>query len=585
MANQRYKISLNNARFPLVSKWAPRAVMIPSMDTAVRAPRQFQGAEENIDFDIPQILYGENFVPVAAGVKSVSYNQIIVPTLFNDFDQIFPLRDENENTVLFSPGGGKNYVFEESVHVWTQDPLVSRWANEVPPVYLGSNSPLTPSTSQVTRAYVEGKTFIAYKRMTVSPVNGGTGTMTGSLYQWDPVAKALDRVNPLDPGDIITNLDIDIDKIDGVSSSNGYLLIWSGLEVHWAPFNGSRFDFQPYANGEVTGAGQQIPEDLEGPITAIVPVSGGFIIFTTKNAVAAYYNANNFASPWIFKRISNAGGVENYEQAGLEGGTGSVYCYTTGGLQRISLNNAESVAPDVTDFLGGRYIEKFNTGTLQFYDGAFTTEYFVKVTYCGQRFLVISYGTYPGLFSYALIYDTALQRWGKLRIVHRDCFSYSYGAQDAKLTYSMLGDVSYDEMEVAYNDTTIEGGNLTYPRQSIAFLMKTGEVKLGVLDYRPPEDTSEAFVIIGRNQLSRARFFELHHLEIEGLQPGAVVGTWASKDGRTLGAIEMGVLREQSGDYAEYGFDNPTGKNQTFYIKGDFALSTIVVEGTPSDAY
>lgn len=580
MTIQRYKLALNNARFPLVSTWGSRAVLVPSVDGAARTSRGFQGGEDNIDYDIPQILYGENFVPVVDGVKSVSYTRFIAPTVATDFDQIFPIRDADENTILFSPAKGKNYIYDEVAAAWTADwSIINVLLALTAPSAVSNTSPNTTATAKVTRAYVEGHTFICYSRLLATHIpQPPIANFEASLYTWDPDTLALYLVHPTELGAIplVLNLGIPLGEIDGVSSSNGYLIVWSGLTVYWAPFNGTAFDFELYANGEVTGAGNQIPEDLLGPITACVPVSGGFIIFTTKNAVAAFYNANNFASPWIFKAVANAGGLESFEQASVEGAVGLLYAYTTGGLQKITLNSAESDFPDVTDFLGGHFLESFNTGDLTLSEGSFTTEYFVKVTFCGQRFLAVSYGTYPGVYSYCLIYDSSLKRWGKLRIVHRDCFSYSYGVRDAEVTYNMLQDIPYESLDIPYEDMIIEGGALTYPRQAVAFLKETGEVVVAVMDYRDPDDISEAFVVVGKNQFSRSRLSTLHELEVEGLKTGGQVACWRSVNGATFETADVGVLREQTQQYSEWGFDNITGKNITFYIKGDFTLTTLI---------
>jgi hypothetical protein len=588
MAVSRYKLALNNARFPLVSEWGSRAVLIPSMDVAGRANRGFQGSEENIDYDVPQIIYGENFVPVTNGVKSVSYLRIIDPTVNDDFDQIFPLRDETENTVLYSPGDGQNYVYDKLAGLWTTQPSTVLYG--VYNYQLSGDTPESPATAQVTRAYVDGKTFVCYSRIGLRLNTDPPTPMTkdGSIFLWEPTTSTL---VPIDAAGntIIANLPLQPGQIGGVAGSNGYLLIWSGLTIYWAPFNGTSFDYDIYANGEVTGAGNQIPEDLQGPITTIIPVSGGYIIFTTKNAVAAFYNANNFGSPWIFKLIGDAGGIESYEQATVEGNLAAIYAYTTGGMQRISLNQAEDTFPDVTDFLGGRYIESFNTGDLTFESAASGSEFFTKVTYCGQRFLVISYGYMPGLFSYALVYDAGLKRWGKLRIVHRDCFFYSYGSQEEDITYNMLQDVSYDETDpTAYDDMIIASGNLVYPRQSVAFLLATGEVKLAVLDYRAKDDESEAFVLIGKNQLSRARLSTVHSVEIEGLREGGSVAILRSVNGATYDYQDTdtaGYLREQTANFAEYGFNEVTGKNFTLYINGDFFLTTAILEATNDGSF
>jgi hypothetical protein len=571
--------------------------MVPAIDTSQRSPRGFQGSDDNIDFNVPQVLYGENFIPVARGIKSVSYAQIIPPAVpdVTDFDQIFPLRDEDENTVLFSPADGQNYVFNKLLGTWGATTVASLLAAEGAMVSEGSTN--TAVTAKVTRAYVDGKTFVCYSRLGARATGGVAGTVDrdGSLFVWDPTTQLL--VSALDGvvGAIITNLStpvtaqtIPFGEIDGIASSNGYLLVWSGLTVYWAPFNGTAFDFQIFANGEVTGAGFQVPEDVKGPITAIVPVSGGFIMFTTKNAVAAFYNSNNFASPWSFKSISNAGGVESFEQTSDDSNLSAIYAYTTGGMQKISLNSAETVFPDVSDFLGLHYLETFNPLSLTFERGQLNTEMFVKVTHCGQRFLVISYGMFPGVYSYALVYDTKLDRWGKLRIPHRDCFAYSYGQQDANLTYGALLDVPYEEMlTTTYDTAIIQGGALTYPRQSIAFLLRSGEVKLARMDMREKDeaDTSSSFVLIGRNQLTRARLTGVHEVEIEGFSStDNSVALLTTKDGLNFYSNEVGYLRDRNNEYAQYGFDIPTGKNHTLYVGGQFYLSNLILHVTNDGA-
>lgn len=588
MAMNRFKLALNNARFPLVSTWGERAVVIPSMDIAARANRGFQGSEDSIDYDVPQILYGENFVPVTNGIKSVSYLKIVEPDAggLNDFDQIFPLRDADENAVLYSPAHGRNYVYNKTTLAWQHTDLTTVLSVGPPISILSPASPTQIADAKVTRAYVDGKTFVCYSRLIAQKVAGAVD-YDGSIYSWDSTNLVLVTVSSLEPTPLVTNLPFTMGTIDGIAGSNGYLVVWSGLEVAWAPFDGTSFNFEVYANGEVTGAGSQIPEDLQGPITAIIPVSGGYIIFTTKNAVAAFYNPNNFASPWIFKLIGNAGGLESFEQATVEGNLATIYAYTTGGMQKISLNQAESDFPDVTDFLGGRYLESFNPESIEFEPAAASGgECFVKVTYAGQRFVIISYGFVPGIFSYALVYDVSLKRWGKLRLEHRDCFFYSYGSQQEDLTYNMMLDVSYNDTDPdAYDDMVIESGNLVYPRQSLAFLLKSGEIRLAILDYRVKDDESAAFVLIGKNQLSRSRLSTIHEVEIEGLRAGGVCAVLRSINGANYQPADLGFLREQELNYAEYGFDCVTGKNFTLFVSGDFFLTTAIIHATNDGSF
>ena len=48
MAVQRYKAALNNARFPLVSTWGERAVILPAIDASQRSPGSIKGVTKTL---------------------------------------------------------------------------------------------------------------------------------------------------------------------------------------------------------------------------------------------------------------------------------------------------------------------------------------------------------------------------------------------------------------------------------------------------------------------------------------------------------------------------------------------------------
>jgi hypothetical protein len=143
----------------------------------------------------------------------------------------------------------------------------------------------------------------------------------------------------------------------------------------------------------------------------------------------------------------------------------------------------------------------------------------------------------------------------------------------------MTWDVSYDDLaEVPYNSVTITGGRATRTRQSVAFLLQDGTVKLAVMDMRELDssDTSESFVLIGKIQLSRSRLTNLHTVEVEGMTAGSVHAI-RSVDGRTFDLAEVGTLRTSTDDYREYGFDMLTGKNYAVLVRGNYYLSSLLL--------
>ncbi len=564
MAIQRAKIALNNANFPLTSAKAQRSIFIPAIDVAQRTPRSFVGEDGNIDYNVPQIIYGENFMPQREGVASVGYQQLVVPTVNSDFDSIFTLRDADENTVLYSPAAGKNYVYDESAGAWAFELHSSIWAPTV------LDPAINLANQRVTYAYVDGKTFVCYARCKST---GGTPTDMSIMF-WDSATSSLTPA-----GALIANLPFAAGEIDGISSSSGYLLVWSGLSVAWAPFNGTAFDFTIYANGAFTGAGVQIPEDIKAPITALIPMSGGFAIFTLRNAIGASYYAQSLTSPWLFREIPNAGGMDSYEQATVQSNLGKLIAYTSAGLQELSINSAQTIHPDVSDFIAGRTTERYDFGTHSLVPGGTSLDFFTKIAAVGNRFIVVSYGYYPGTYSYCLVFDNALRRWGKLRIVHRDCFAYTQSLTEGAITYSMTQDVSYaGTTPDTYADMIQSGEGITAAQHALAFLMPTGEIKLADWSGSTRTTQDEAIVLIGRIQLSRGKHMQFNRIEAEGMKSGSI---WMhpSYDGRNTQAPEMLTVVEQVGDYMCAGglYDC---KNFSIAIEGTFNLSTLVLEGT-----
>lgn len=539
MAISRTKLSLNAARFPLISTKGSRAVLVPGLDSAPRTPRQYVGNDNSVDYNTPQVLYMENVMPVAEGLRSAGYNQLIPPTAISAFQNLIPLRNDQESIVLYSPSQGANYIYRTSSSSWVSYPWTGIWGSGV-----GPGSPNTPSNARVTYAYVDGKTIICYSRL----LSGAGNDM--SLMFWDNILETLQ------PGVVgFANVPFAPGTIDGVASSNGFLLLYSGLSVAWARFNGTAFDFEPYANGNFTGSGNQIPEDIAGPINAITSVAGGFIMFTPRNAVAAVYNAQNLVSPWTFREVPGAGGVQDYERVALEGSLAAVYAYTTAGMQKLSLNSSETVFPAVSDFISGGQAEAFNSGTNTLTQAPLADDMFVKVTNIGNRYLCLSYGFIYGFYEFILVYDMALERWGKLKISHTDCFNYSF----APITNSAA----------------------TIPAQhSIAILTQFGEVLIAEWTDKAPPGRDAGVVLLGQVALSRSRGTQLNRVEVEGMESGTLHVVPTYSDG-TVG-VPVPFVEVISTPRLKVFGEMVDCTNFALLLKGAFDLSTIIFEGSPT---
>ena len=545
MAKYRARAALNAAMFPLVSVLAGRTVMQPTLDSNVRTPQSFYGGAESAEMSVPQAIYVQNIMPTAEGMQSVGYFQQVAPLLNAvDFDQAITLRDEDENNFLYVPARGKNYILNMATGAWVSTNPFTGWTGKL-----------------VTRAYVNGRTFVCFE---------GRG-----IYEYDVTA------NTFLPQTITGLAAVDI---RGIGGSSNYLIAFTDLEVCWS----SLVDPLDFVPSFTTGAGRSIPQDVKARITAVLGISGGFIVYTAKNAIAAVYT-NNTRAPFTFKEIANAGGIQTYEQVTSEQTSGAQYAWTTGGLQKITVQNAEPVSAEVNDFIAGKMYDEWDPAskelTTSYIDGY---EFPVKLSFISSRFVVISYSVNSdvALYQYALIYDVVLKRWGKLKILHTDCFSYPYPNVVGPVTYAGLANTTYNDLaQTSYADLTL--GVISDPpsKLTIAFLRTAGEVKLATMDYE--KSTEEAGVIIfGHFQLVRASMVQLQTAEFEGIyQPGSdlphsiTVTVKATQPDNKEAIKQTMTLLNKSAKNAKYG-KRITGLNFDLAVEGTMALSSYLIEAT-----
>lgn len=567
MAVQRIKVALNNARLPLVSTEAQRAVFIPGADSAPRTGREFSGNINSVDFNLAQVIFSENVMPASYGIASCGYSQLIAPTANTDFDSIFALKDADENTVLYSPAGGKNYTYDTATASWINTTLQGVYG----PFFTSFNK--DPATCKVSYCYVEGFTFVCFAGLEVVLTSAPDG-VDASLYWWNPALKRLEAALSTK----YDNLPFAKGTVSGIGSSNGNLIVYSGIEVAWAPFNGTLFDFSPFANLEPTGAGVQTPEDVQGNIRAVIALPGGFLAFTDKNCVAATYHASSLNAPWVFREVAGAGGIDSYEQATVEGSLGVCYALTTAGIQRISLNTAESAFPDVSDFIAGRYIERVDLGDLSRISGSTTLDLFTKLTAVGNRYIVLSYGTMKNRFTHALVYDISLERWGKLKVTHRDCFYYNYGTVSGNLTYIMVPEPYDSPLLTTYDATTGQSNAYTSAQHAVAFLSETGQITIADWSKSTRDTTDSAVAMIGRVQLTRTSNVQFNRVELDGFKSGTAHISVSTDGGDIQPAVPL-IKISQSPETAVFG-EMLEGRNITLIVSGTFQLSSMIIEAT-----
>lgn len=540
----RFTVALNSAEFPLVSSFQGRTVIKPELDNNIKTNQAFYGTQESANYSIPQLMYCENVMPLGEGMQSVGYEELIAgfPGV-SSFDQAITIRDEDENNFIFTPAGGLNYIYRGDTGVWA------------------STNPIDAVGRAVSRAYVNGRTFICYS---------GLG-----IYEYNPVTNIFGQLTLTG----LTNA-----AVTSIGSSNNYLIAVTKITVFWS----SLIDQTDFVPSVLTGAGFSIPQDVKAEITAVIGNAGGFIIYTAKNAVAAVYT-NNIRAPFSFREISNAGGIPSYEQVTSESTSGPQFAWTTGGLQKVVPQGADTISARLNDFLaGGRweYWDAANKKLIRQPGGG--VEFGVKVTYVASRFLIISYSVdSTDTYQYAIVFDTVLERWGKLKITHTDCFAYPYPNIGADPAYANLEATSYEALGDVTYEGLIAGGvrSRTPSKHTVAFLQANGTVQLLLMTYAK-DVAQQGVVVLGRFQLVRAEITTLQSVELEGgystvgtEEPLIAVTALASQDGKNLDSAHPLLLVESNDEYQEYDC-RVIGKNFALAVEGTFALNTCILEVT-----
>lgn len=552
MAKYRFRGILNAAQYPLLAGLQGRTIINPAIDPNVRTPRGFSGTEESLDVGVPQIVYCENVVPTAEGLQSVGYQQLVAAEgSEQNFDQAIILRDPDENNTLFVPANGAN---------WILDPIAGTWSNVDAIVGL-------PVDTIVTRAYVNGRTFVCYAGNNIYEYDATAGTFL-------PVAGLT-----LPSGVVVTD-------ILGVAGSNNYLIFWTGITIYWS----SLIDPLDFTPSLTTGAGSATPQDVRGPITVIVAASGGFIIYTNRNAVASMYT-NNVRAPFVFREIANAGGVLTPEQVTSDQNSGAQYAWTTSGFQKITLQGSEYVNAEINDFIAGRVDNYWDDGS-----GLMVTqsigelpEFYTKVVLIASRFLVLSYGLSKigdvKIYGNAILYDLALKRLGKFTVDHTDCFAFQFNTAPEYLSYNDLGAQTYNDLGfLSYNELVVTDIDNVDPtsKRTLAFLQVDGTILLATMDYIKSEEHN-AVLILGKHQLLRANWVTHQITALEGAYGfGTEVGAFTLKlanslDGYNMQPAVLATVLASNGRSQQYG-RRITGLNFNLIIQGTFALSSYVTE-------
>src|SRR6266571_4721409 len=386
-----YRANTASQHFPFLSIHHGRTVIVPKQDQAFKSNIIQNPADEDKDIGIPQAYYMHNVMPTNQGLQSIGFiKKLNGISGHTDFDNIFLLRDSSENKFLYSPSGGQNYIFDGDNNFWL------------------STLPLTiPSDAIVTVAYVGGNTYIFIKKL--------------GIFQYDTVTKTLLPVTLIG---VVPTL------LNGICSSSGFLIAFDDFTVYRSQAT-SVLNFTPDPS---LGSGSSIPEDVKGPIIACLPITNGFIIYTTKNAVGATFS-QNIRYPFIYAEISGSSGILQPEHVSWQHNGDFHYAWTQAGLMKVTKSQAQLVFSDVTDFLTQKLFEDYDEVADVFILTKLISPIQIRLNVIERKFFVISYGI--SSFTHALVYDIGYKRWGKIKLLHVGAFEFYLPNRYGDVTWGM----------------------------------------------------------------------------------------------------------------------------------------------------
>lgn len=552
MAQIVYRGNLSSAEFPMTIAEAGRSVIIPGPDNNFDRRVDPEGAQK--DAGIPQAIYMENVLPTARGYQSVGYSTTEVDQIFGGIP------------------GGLTVVSSITVNIFN---ALNTSTGRTLPIQLA-----IISNNTIRCNYTDAHSNLGLWVGAILPAGWAaadeiyltTGLVRGVSYLWNNVNKKLytltcatvgsPQVTFADVTGTITG--IAAANIGGICSAYNYLIAIDSANqsIRWSSTT-TPVDFTASL---VTGAGAETPTGVRTEINYVISHPAGFYIYTSTNVIFAVYTGNS-KYPWKFREVSDSGGAATIYQLTGSTNTDKVFQMDEAGkLVEISGYNANAILAEATNFFSNKkYQDTFNQTTNTFSSTRVLPDYsssvlvyqqFRRIAYLLDRYICVSYrGSTDSNYSYVLIWDILLKRYGKLKVSHNLLFA------SERYIYTM-----------DYN---------------------TGDVKRLSFDLTDSNTTFSSVLILGKFQYVRSRFITLEEIELESeqdstlMQPNSSAPTnftlacLATLDGKNFQPYYSPTLVNSSGTLRAYKC-HKTGMNHSLVLKGAFDINTVQLKFTPN---
>jgi hypothetical protein len=532
MAQIVYRGNLSSATFPLTVADAGRSVIVggPDQNYDRRVDPVGYGNSGAGAPGIPQALYMENVFPSQTGFQSIGF--------------------ETLGTIPIPVGQGCNQVVEIIAPVSVAGSALAKYIF----AFFSNNT-----YSYILEAGTAWTAPVALPATVGSPgtfQDVSTGVVAGTCYVWIQGTNKLltfagtggfTNVTGTVTGLVIAN-------IVGITSAFGYLIAADSKTIYWS----STTTPTDFTASLVTGAGFENPNDLKSGIATLKPHPTGFFIYGTNVVWASY--TGNVKYPWKFRGIANSGAIITPERitTGEDTLTSHYGITSSGQIQEITPSGATNLGADVSNFLQRSSVyDTFDTTTYTFtLNKLLFTIFASRPSFILNRYLFVSYDINAGggteKYEYALVMDTLLGRYGKIKLQHSKIFNY--------------------------------GGNMFFVN------MNTGVCRRIYFDiYKtglPAGDAHSGILILGKFQYVRSRFLKIEELAFESAQQSALIApnfnvrVLPSLDGKNFNAAVTPTLVTSTNALRTYKCHN-TALNHAIVVNGAFDLNTVELKFVP----
>lgn len=500
--------------------------------------RGLEPAEAANEIARAQVYALQNVVPTQRGWCSVHYTKALEEYTYPTYlQQVVQLRNGTGRTALCGIAGNTFYVYSTGTLVWTEIPIVSALTR-----------------GDVTTATFRGETYVCVGRI--------------GLFKYNFLTETMDL---LTLGGIV-----DFANINGVCAAGNHLVLISNDLFYWSdPVD--PLEFTP-ATGSAGSTG--IAANRSSMVTA-APLGDGIVVYTTLNAVYAAYTGNPNA-PFAFREITGSAGVASPEHVSNDVASSEHVVWTYSGFQRVSAQRAEQAWPELSDSIAAGLVTYIGDA-----DYPVTLQYDrmrVKVSTVGARYTIVSVRSADVVdqqYAVAYVYDTGLERFGRLDIPHSDIIEYRAAEYSRFKTIDSLT-LTIDEYNVAIDELREEAAVQESAFGTMfAIVQQLGSVYVAlpaavrnVTDFESTEFATPA-VVAGKYKLVRGSTVRMESLQLQIVAMDAAVRVLCQDAaGNHLRSVTPTASSRVPGKYTM----RATGHSVAVRISGVFSLNALSFE-------